>query len=102
MFLHHLINSPKERVARKILINQAMQGREKKNWYNEVVEKAESIGIEIKILKMEEIKKSEWKRAIKQKIKDRIEKDIQEKAECSKKLRFLKGKKFEKEKYFQI
>ena len=102
MYLYYLINSPEERIARRIIIQQVMEGSRRKSWYSEIAKKAEEYEIEVGIKKVVESRKSDWKKYIKMKIENKVEKDIRKKAETSTKLRFLKTINFKKQEYLRV
>ena len=99
MFLHHLIHSDKERTARKIVIAQQQQQQNERNWYNDLEEKAQQLGIDISLKNVENNIKSNWKQTIKKEIEKKIQQELDQHTESKTKLRFLKGKKFQKEEY---
>ena len=101
MYLHHLIYSDHRRISRKLVINQSIQ-RTKKNWFNELRNKANKMKIEMDLQKIENETKSEWKKKIKGKIETYIDKEIQEAANIQTKLRFIRGKQFKKEEYLEV
>ena len=77
--------------------------REEKNntWYAELYHKVKPMNIDIQIKEVEKKKKSSWKSEVKEKICQEIEKELQELARQKTKLRFLKGKTFEREEYVE-
>ena len=99
MFLHHLVHSEEKRMARKIIYIQQQQPENTTNWYNELKEKSKEMEVDINLKQIEKISKSNWKKIIKKQIETKIQRELNQQTEINTKLRFLKGKKFEKEKY---
>ena len=70
MLIHRIINSNKERISEKIILEQR-----KKGMTNTLYERAREIGESIgkNIDQAEKMKKSTWKREVKTKIKEKIQ-----------------------------
>ena len=62
-------NSPEDRVARKIVIEQEKQNYEQ-CWYGNLRLEAQQIGIKLNRETIQNMKKSAWKKEVKAKIKD--------------------------------
>ena len=104
MFLHHLIHSSDDRIAKMVVLKQQqMMMEEKKNntWFAELYHRVAPMKIDIKIEVVEKKKKSSWKKELKKKLGEEIEREIQELAKQKTKLRFLKEKPFEREDYVE-
>ena len=100
MFLHHLIHSEAGRISRQIVVEQEEQQLDG-TWYKELEEKSKDMGINITKENVEKYKKSEWKKLVKERITTKIEQDLQKQYQMKTKLRFLKGKQFKQEQYFE-
>ena len=100
MFLHHLVHSEAERISRQIVIVQEQQHIEE-TWYSELQEKTKLMDINIETEEVEKFEKSTWKKMVKEQISKRINQELQQQYENKTKLRFLKGKPFEQEEYFE-
>ena len=72
MLLHHLIRSDEERVLRKIVEEQIRKNKDY-GFYHECKKVCKEIAIEIKEIK--EIKKSTWKKTVKEGINKRMEQE---------------------------
>ena len=88
MFLHHVIHSSDERIAKLMVQRQQQMMREEKNntWYAELYHKVKPMNIDIQIKEVEKKKKSSWKSEVKEKICQEIEKELQEQARQKTKL----------------
>ena len=88
MFFHHLIHSEERRISRKILINQ-MEGKGKGNtWYRGVEEWLEKLQLEKKEQDIIKIKKSEWKKGVKEQLDVWVKEEMKEQKARMTKLRF--------------
>ena len=101
MFLHHLVHSEKGRISRQIVVLQEEQQIDD-TWYSQLEEKSQELGICIKKEEVIKHKKSAWKKYVKERIVSKIERELQQQYENKTKLRFLKGKKFQQEEYFNV
>ena len=99
MFLHHLLHSEEGRISRQIVVLQEKEQMDD-TWYAELEQKSQELQIDINKENIEKQEKSAWKKYVKEKITTKIEKELQQQYETKTKLRFLKGKKFEREEYF--
>ena len=95
MLYQNIITSDDKRVVKNIIKEQKEMKRPT-TWYSSIQQEIYKYGIE---LKAEESLKSSWKKHVKTKIGERMEKDIRE--ECSKlrKTRLLMNNKYEKKHY---
>ena len=91
MIYHKLINSRKERIARKIVMEQEALGLEN-CWYGNARTEAEEIGVELKKEKVLGMKKSRWKKEVKGKVRKAFQDQFEKKKETMTKLRFLSSK----------
>ena len=104
MFLHHLVHSGEDRIAKQIVLRQEQMIKEQNNrrtWYYELKEwiQITNIDIDISTNKLEEKSKSVWKKELKVKLLGAIEKEFQDETQKKTKLRFQRGKPFQKEEY---
>jgi hypothetical protein len=99
MFFHHLLHSDERRITKKIVTNQ-MKGLGKGNtWYGHGV-KRWLVKLNLDHMDSEEIleiRKSEWKKRLKEGINKLVKEEIEEKSKEMTKLRFTK--KFERQQY---
>ena len=98
MFLHHIVNSTDERIAKRIVKRQE-EMRNKQTWFSELHERVEPMNIDIDTIKLEGRKKSGWKAEVKEKIYRAIEKEFQRETNIKTKMRFQQGKAFKMEEY---
>ena len=93
MYFHHLIHSDDRRIARKLILNQ-MEGKGKgKTWYEHGV-KQWLVKLDMVVRsesEMLEIKKSTWKKEVKEKIEELVKKKLEEEGKKMTKLRFAKS-----------
>ena len=101
MYFHHIIHSDDRRIIRKVVVNQ-MNGEGKgKPWYNQgVKEWLTKLNLPSEEEEVLQIKKSTWKRTLKEKIGEIVEEEMREHQEKMTKLRFT-GK-FEKQEYVKV
>ena len=90
MLYHNLMNSDEERLGRLVVEAQEASGFDE-CWYGEMKREAEEIGVKVSKDKVQGKKKSSWKREVKMKIVEAMEKEIKEKQKSSRKMRFLKS-----------
>lgn len=96
MLYENLMNSCDERLGKKIISRQ--KEREQENgWYGRTKEIAAELEMDLK--EMENMKKQEWKKKVKKKIQNRVERISGMKQEEMRKLRHQKNEKFERQKY---
>ena len=99
MFVHNLINSDEKRIARTILIQQSQL--KTSNYYNDIKDTAEKLGVTISIEELQETKKSAWKHKLKEKIHKQILLDIKNEVRTKTKMRFVSKQTFEAEEYIR-
>ena len=99
MFLHHILNSEDERLAKKVMVNQ-FNKTHINSWYISLNEEIKQYDINIAPTEIYTYKKSSWKKHVKAKIHEWIEQHIRKKTDTETKLRTLKHSKFERQKYF--
>ena len=95
MFLHHLIHSNDERLAKRIVMRQEYMMENENNydtWFAELSRRMESMEININTNLVAETTKSAWKKEAKEKIEKEISRELQENALTMSKLRFQRGK----------
>ena len=97
MFVHNLVNSDENRIAKTILIEQSKEN--KINYYNEVKAVTDELGITMDIETLTKITKSEWKTLTKEKIKEKILLDTEKEVQSKTKMRFIKKNKLNAEEY---
>ena len=88
MYFHHLIHSDERRITRKMIINQKMGIGKGKTWYGGVEEWLTKLEMERSVEKIIQIKKSTWKKELKEKIEDVVAAEINEQGKKMTKLRF--------------
>ena len=91
MLFHNLIKSNEKRMAKKILIDQLEQQRNN-CWYSELEEQMEKYKIFDEIEQIKCYKKSKWKKLVKDKIQQYVNKGYQRESKSMKKLRFVNEK----------
>ena len=84
MIFQQIITSHNRRLCRKVIENQKIMGH-KHCWYSEIKDDAEKYNVGIN--EATNMKKYEWKRIVKRKLKETIEKQSIEKEEKNTKLR---------------
>ena len=94
MYLHLLLNSEENRIARKIIVNQKNGEELKKNWYNEINYWLQKLELKEEESKITTMLKSEWKKVVKERIFEAVKEEVTEKLQTTK-LRFVEdiGKK---------
>ncbi len=95
MFFHNIIHSSEERVIRQLVINQ--KGIKEETWYTGVEKWLSVLQIEREEEKIKEIKKSTWKKLVKDGLQKVIEREVLQKASESTKMQFVKN--FQKQEY---
>ena len=96
MLYHNIINSSKDRLAKEMIQEQRVQ-----NHQNNFYEKVRRIIVELNI-KLEAavtIKKSEWKRRIKDKVQNKIQERVKKKVQNKTKVRTVREDKCERKEY---
>ena len=91
MLFYNLIKSNEKRMAKKILIDQIEQQRNN-CWYSELKEQIEKYKIFDEIEQITCYKKSKWKKLVKDKIQQYVNKEYQRESNSMKKLRFVNEK----------
>ena len=104
MFLHHIINSDEDRIARRMAERQEEMMDENRNgtWYSELWHQVHPMGIATSTEQLREVSKSVWKKEIKKKLGIQIAKEYYEEAQKKTKLRFLRNKQFQMEEYVDV
>ena len=95
MLYHNIMRSNKKRVLKKLLKEQEKEERET-TWLADIKRHIERLEIN---LKAEDTLKSTWKREVKKKINEEMEREIRQKCYNSKKARFVKDDKYERKEY---
>ena len=88
MLYHNLINSDDRRIAKQIVKEQERSGF-KDCWFGNTYAEGEKIGIQIAEGLVEGKTKSSWKKKVKIRIREAFKREVMEKKEISKKMRFL-------------
>ena len=88
MYFHHLIHSDEGRITRRMIINQKNGAVKGKTWYGGVDEWLVKLKLENSVAKIMEIKKSAWKKEVKEKIGAVVANEVNEKSKKMTKLRF--------------
>ena len=106
MFLHHIVHSSDDRMAKRIILRQQQMLEEhnkRRTWYFELNEWIEvmKIDISIRTKELENKTKSKWKKELKEKLAGAIEREFQDETEQKTKLRFQRNKLFQREEYVQ-
>ena len=102
MYLHHLIHSNDERICKTIVTKQQqIMEYDKETWYAELQNRVHTMNINTDIRSLKNKLKSTWKQEIKTKLQKAIEKDFIEQTSQKTKLRFQRGKSFEREGYVE-
>ena len=96
MLYQNVITSEEERLG-KIVVKEQQKGGV--NWYSETDKLARRVKIELKWA--EELRKDVWKKIVKQRILEKIEKETEEKERQSKKMRHQIGQKYERKGYLR-
>ena len=99
MWYHALIHSEERRVAKKILEQQIKE--EKNNWAKQVMRWGSELELDMNMNRIKNINKAKWKKEIKEKSAEKIEKIIKEEAENKTKLGFIRKEKFEEKEYMK-
>ena len=95
MLYHNIMRSNKKRVLKNLLKEQEKEERET-TWLAGIKRQIERLNIS---LKAEDTLKSTWKREVKKKINEEMEREIRQKCYYSKKARFVKDDKYERKEY---
>eukprot|EP00794_Sanderia_malayensis_P015001 gene15001-16550_t len=97
MLFQNLMKSDESRLGRQIVEEQMKcRGR---NWFNYTKQIAEEIGIELE--RVFELSKEQWKREVKNKVQESLEKEAKEKELEFKKMRHQREQKFERKRYLK-
>ena len=91
MLYHNIVNSDDDRIAKQVIHEQEESGH-KECWVGNTFEEARNMGIEVNESAVKGKKKSTWKREVKKKIAEAVERDLEAKKGEFKKLRLLKTK----------
>ena len=91
MLYHNIVNSDEDRIVKKVIHEQEESGH-KECWVGNTFEEARNMGIEVNESAVKGKKKSTWKREVKKKIAEAVERDLEAKKGEFKKLRLLKTK----------
>ena len=95
MLYHNIMRSNKRRVLKKLLKEQEAEERET-TWLAGIKRHIERLDI---TLNAEDTLKSTWKREVKKKINEEMEREIRQKCYNSKKARFVKDDRYERKEY---
>ena len=95
MLYHNIVHSDGKRVIKKILEVQEKEERET-TWYSSIMRAKNTYGIEVDV---KEALKSTWKKHVKKKIAEKVEKDIRELCSRKKKARTVVQDTYEKKDY---
>ena len=98
MLYHNIVTSDNRRVVKKV-IEEQRKFRRKTTWYASVKREIQTYNIE---LDPKEELKSRWKKHVKVKITERMEKEIRERCTGMTKARTIKDDVYERKKYLQI
>ena len=100
MYFHNLMHSDEKRTTKKMILNQMAGEGKGKSWYSEGVEPW-IVKLDLKDLEenIGDVKKSEWKRKVKEGLRSCVEKELMNKKEDMTKLRFTQS--FEKQSYIK-
>ena len=98
MLYHHIINSPDRRVLKKVILSQ-MVTRRKGTWYHSLW--LILCTYEIEEINVGETKKSAWKKIVKKKIQNKMEKEIRSKCREMKKGRTVAEDKYCRKEYLK-
>ena len=97
MLVQNIMKSDNKRLCKRILLEQQEEDEDDDTLYATTRKTFEQYGIDIQ--KIAEMRKSQLKKMVKEKINEKMRKMIQKAAESMTKLRFLKGEIFERKKY---
>ena len=98
MMYQQMMNATTERLCTKVVKEQKRMKYEK-CWYSELEEDAKTYGVDLE--QVEEKKKSEWKKMVKERINGEVERKTKESEIAGKKQRHQKGNKFERQEYLK-
>ena len=104
MYLHHIVHSDEKRICKTIVIKQQQKQimeNDDETWYAELQIRAQTMNINTNIQSLKNKQKSTWKKEIKTKIQKAIEKEFTERTSQRTKLRFQRGKRFQREEYIE-
>ena len=91
MLFHNIMNSDDDRIVKGVIQEQEKSGI-KECWVGNIIEEAGNLGIVVSGNIVKGMKKSTWKKVVKKKITEAVERELAKMKEESKKLRFLKTK----------
>ena len=94
MLYQHLLKAEDKRLA-KIVLRKQMINHQGRCWYSEIVGIMDKHNIENRSTDVERMKKSKWKKIIKDKIQRSVEEVFKQEVEIKTKLRFLRVEKRE-------
>ena len=95
MLYQNLITSDDQRLGKKVIVEQKKSNEE--GWYKQTERIASELGIDIE--RAEKDTKAVWKKELKKLIEEKMDKELEEKAQQYRKMRHQIGQKFERKKY---
>ena len=98
MFLENMMNSKEERLGRMVAMEQRESGREN-SWYGETKKYARKLNIDLHWVT--EGNKEKWKKLIKERIQEKIEREAESKEQVFRKMRHQKEQRFERKRYLR-
>ena len=88
MLLHNMLNSEDTKISKKVLLSQA-RNQYPNCWYSEILQAADDYQLDISTKWLQKIRKSDWKKEVKENVTKRIRKRMEEIKRQMTKLRFI-------------
>ena len=105
MLYHRIMHSDKERIIRKIIVNEREDLKTgtitRKSWYKEIEEWIQQMGMEEEEKQVMNTTKARWRKMVKDNLEEIIRREIKDKTDNMTKMRWLKGQEFEKQEYIK-
>ena len=98
MLYRHLMHSPEERISAQIVLQQKKY-KLKGTLYDQMEKDSHHVHLSLSVVEEYNVKKSEWKKIVKQKILSKISREAIKQANTMTKLRFLKNSAFDEKQY---
>ena len=83
-----MLNSKDTKVSKKVLLSQA-RNQYPNCWYSEILQAADEYQLDVSTIRLQNIRKTNWKKEIKEKVTKWITKRLEEKKRQMTKLRFI-------------
>ena len=97
MLYHNIINSNKDRLVKQVIGQEQRAQNHQNTFYEKVKTIAEELNIKLEAAVT--MKKSKWKRTVKDKVQNKIQESVEKEMENKTKLRTVREDKWERKEY---